>query len=75
MQKINIGDVYKLNGACQYGVTRDGRKITIEPYESIVKIKENLWDKLKFRNMWRIFGTSTEVDIAPDIIKRYFVRD
>lgn len=70
--KILTGDTYKLNGACQYGYTRDGQKITIEPYETIIKIRENFWDRIKLRNMWRIFGTFTEVDIDQSIIDRYF---
>lgn len=73
--KILIGDTYKLNGACQYGYTRDGEKITIEPYETIVKVRDNCADRIKLRNMWRIFGTFTEVDIDQSIIDRYFVKE
>ena len=72
--KILTGDTYKLNGACQYGYTRDGQKVTIEPYETIIKIRENFWDRVKLRNMWRIFGTFTEVDIDSSIIDRYFTK-
>lgn len=72
--KILTGNTYKLNGACQYGYTRDGQKITIEPYETIIKIRENFWDRIKLRNMWRIFGTFTEVDIDQSIIDRYFTK-
>ena len=73
--KVITGDAYKLDGACQYGITRDGKRITIEPYETVIKIKENFWDKVKLRNMWRIFGTFTEVDIDKSIIDRYFIKD
>lgn len=73
--KVMTGDAYKLNGASQYGITRDGKKIMIEPYETVIKIKENFWDKVKLRNMWRIFGTFTEVDIDQSIIDRYFVKE
>lgn len=72
--KIMTGDAYRLNGAYQYGFTRDGKRITIEPYETVIKIKENFWDKVRLRNMWRIFGTFTEVDIDQSIIDRYFVK-
>lgn len=72
--KILTSDTYKLNGACQYGYTRDGQKVTIEPYETIIKIRENFWDRIKVRNMWRIFGTFTEVDIDQSIIDRYFTK-
>ena len=73
--KVITGDAYKLDGACQNGITMDGKRITIEPYETVMKIKENFWDKVKLRNMWRIFGTFTEVDIDQSIIDRYFIKD
>ena len=73
--KVITGDAYKLDGACQYRITKDGKRITIEPYETAIKIKENFWDKVKLRNMWRIFGTFTEVDIDQSIIDRYFIKD
>jgi len=73
--KILTGEVYKLNGCCQYGYTRNGEKITIEPYETIIKVRDNFADRIKLRNMWRIFGTHIEVNIDQSIINRYFVKE
>ena len=75
MGKIQTGTIYKLGGASQYGFTRDGEKIIIEPYETVIKIRDNLLDRLKYRNMFRIFGTLTEVDIDSSIIERYFIKE
>lgn len=36
--KIKNGDRYKLNGACQYGYTRDGTKVVIAPFDTVTKI-------------------------------------
>lgn len=70
--KYKIGDIYFLDGACQYGTTRDGERITIQPNEKIEKIRDNFADILKIRNMWRILESGIEVDIAQSIIERYY---
>ena len=51
MMKIKVGDKYKLNGACQYGYTRDGIKIVIDP-ERLRPIDADLQvpDCSKFKN-------------------------
>jgi len=72
MKRITIGTAYKLNGANQYGFTRDGKKIIIETNEVVIKVRDNILDRLKYRNMFRIFGTFTELDIDQSIIDRYF---
>lgn len=49
--KIKTGDKYKLNGACQYGYTRDGIKIVIDPFDTVTKIRDNFCDHLRLRSM------------------------
>ena len=73
--KIKVGDKYKLNGACQYGYTRDGIKIVIDPFETTTKIRDNFCDHLRLRNMWRLDETGWEIDIDNSIIERYFVKE
>ena len=73
--KIKVGDKYKLNGACQYGYTRDGIKIVINQYDIIIKIRDNFSDHLKLRSMWRLVETGWEIDIDNSIIERYFVKE
>lgn len=73
--KIKVGDKYKLNGACQYGYTRDGIKIVIDPFEIITKIRDNFCDHLRLRNMWRLDETGWEIDIDNSIVERYFVKE
>lgn len=73
--KVKVGDKYKLNGACQYGCTRDGIKIVIDPYDTITKISDNFCDHLKLRSMWRLDETGWEIDIDNSIIERYFVKE
>lgn len=73
--KIKVGDKYKLNGACQYGYTRDGTKIVIDPYNIVIKIRDNFSDHLKLRSMWRLAETGWEIDIDNSIIERYFVKE
>lgn len=70
--KYKIGDIYFLDGACQYGTTRDGEIITIQPNEKIEKIRSNFADILKLRNMWKILESGMEVDIDKSIIERYY---
>ncbi len=70
--KYKIGDLYFLDGACQYGITRDGERITIQPHQKIEKVRDNFADKLKFRSMWRILDSGIEVDIDDSIIERYY---
>ena len=72
MNRINVGDTYILMGAYQYGTTRNNVKILIEPYQTITKIRENFFDHLSFRNMWKINGTDCLVHIDETIIDRYF---
>lgn len=73
--KVNIGDKFKLDGACQYGYTRDGIKIVIDPYETITKIKDSFSDHVRCRRMYRLDNTGWEINIDDSIVKRYFVRE
>lgn len=70
--KINVGDTYRLVGACQHGMTTDGIRIMIEPYKEVTKVKDTLFGHLRFRSMWRINGTCWIVNIDQSIIDRYF---
>lgn len=70
---MKIGDKYILDGASQSGITRDGEEITIPPFSTIEKIRDNFGDKLKFRNMFVVCKTGEEVDISQSIIERYFI--
>lgn len=72
--KIKVGDKYELIGACQYGYTRDGVQIVINPYDTITKIRDNFCDRLKLRNMWKFDNTEYEIDIDGSVVKRYFER-
>lgn len=72
--KINVGDTYRLVGACQYGMTTDGIRIMIETYKEVTKVKDTLFDHLRFRSMWRINGTCWTVNIDQSIIDRYFTK-
>lgn len=72
--KIKVGDKYELTGACQYGHTRDGIKIVIDPFDTITKIRDNFCDHLKLRNMWQLDNTEYEVSIDNSIVERYFER-
>lgn len=70
---MKIGDKYMLDGASQYGITREGKEITIPPFSVVEKIRDNFADKLKFRNMFVVCETGQEVDISQSIIERYFI--
>lgn len=70
---MKIGDKYILDGASQSGITRDGEEITIPPFSTVEKIRDNFEDKLKFRNMFVVCKTGEEVDISQSIIERYFI--
>lgn len=70
---MKIGDKYILDGASQSGITRDGEEITISPFSTVEKIRDNFEDKLKFRNMFVVCKTGEEVDISQSIIERYFI--
>lgn len=72
--KIKVGEKYRLTGACQYGYTRYGAKIVIDPFDTITKIRDNFCDHLKLRSMWQIDNTEYEIDIDDSIIERYFER-
>lgn len=69
---VKNGDQYFLDGASQFGLTRDGKIIEIEPYSTITKVRDTFFDKLSLRNMWMIDETGCEVDIGFSIIDRYF---
>lgn len=73
--RIKAGDRYTLNGACQYGWTRDGIKIVIDPYDTVTKIKDTFSDYIKLRSMYRLGNTGWEIDIDDSIIERYFVKE
>lgn len=73
--RIKVGDRYRLNGACQYGYTRDGIKITINPYAMITKIKDSFSDHLNLRSMYRLGKTGWEIDIDKSIVERCFVKE
>ena len=72
--KVKVGDKYKLNGACQYGYTRNGIKVIIESFDTVTKIRNNFCDHLRLRSMWMLDGTGCEIHIDDSIIERYFVK-
>ena len=72
MNRINVGDTYRLMGACQYATTRENISIRIEPYSTITKVRDTLFDNLFIRYMWRLNGTDWVVNINQSIIDRYF---
>lgn len=70
--KIKTGDKYKLDGACQYGYTRDGIRIRIDPYDIVTKIRDTIFDVLSAKSMYRLDDTGWEISIDDSIIERYF---
>lgn len=72
--KIKTGEIYKLNGCCQYGYTRCGKRITINPFSTVTKIKNNLLDILTLKSMYILDGTNLEINIDDSIIERYFIK-
>ena len=68
----SIGKRYFLDGASQCGETREGKKVTILPYATVIKVRDNFVDKLKMRNMFVIEDTCQEIDIDTSIVERYF---
>lgn len=75
-----IGVMYRLIGAEQYGVTRQGTRITIPQDSRVTKIKDSFIDNIRLRNMFILHRSSVcnddiEIDIDQSIIDRYFVID
>lgn len=73
--RVRVGDRYTLDGSCQYGYTRDCIKIVINPYDTVIKIKDTFSDRLRLRSMYRLGDTGWEISIDNSIINRYFVRE
>lgn len=73
-QKVQTGDKFILNGACQYAYTRDKVKVVIDPYDTIIKIKDTFSDKLSGRCMYRIISSGWEVNIHESFLYRYFAK-
>lgn len=69
----NTGKKYRLDGASQYGITREKEWVVIKPYSIITKIRDTFADILKLRSMYVIDESGIEVNIDDSIIKRYFV--
>lgn len=72
--KVKTGDKYKLDGCCQYGYTRCGKRVAINPFNTVTKIKDNLLDILTLKSMYILDGTDLEININDSIIERYFIK-
>lgn len=74
MERLSkIGKKYKLDGASQYGITRDGNRVEIKPHSTVTKIRDNFADIMKFRSMYMIDETGIEISIDDSLIERYFL--